>query len=155
MKEERAYTTPEGKCNLGENNVAIGHEALKSEITMKEQEILESNKLIAEFDGFKFINDNPEFCPNGYFVIDSEEGYHNQTNPDELKYHSSWDWLMPVIDRIESLENERFQIEIYSKGRCQIFDKGYELFEGYSDTKLKAVYEGVVQFIKWYNQKKA
>jgi len=25
----------------------------------------------------------------------------------DLKYHSSWDWLMPVIEKIESMTNEK------------------------------------------------
>ena len=51
----------------------------------------ESNKLVAEFMGCIYNNDfyydnDPNMYPEGI------EG---------SKYHSSWDWLMPVVEKIE------------------------------------------------------
>jgi hypothetical protein len=55
---------------------------------MEKNEIIESNRLIAEFMGF-----------DRYSVILPIEGFLNKG-----PYHSSWDWLMPVIDRIEKID---------------------------------------------------
>ena len=53
------------------------------------------NGLIAEFMGVNVItlDDVRENNKNYY---SSRDGYLN----DDLKYHTSWDWLMPVIDKI-------------------------------------------------------
>jgi hypothetical protein len=102
---------------------------------------------------------------------------------DDLKYHSSWDWLMPVIEKIvknKELLNKPCNTLGYEKINFQLEYDGYyrkwdsiiygELFywdekaightieiphkriEG--KTNIEAAYLAVVQFIKWYNQKK-
>ena len=50
------------------------------------------NKLIAEFMGYEII-----YRPNsnGFIEISDTE----LCDVDELKYHSSWDWLMPVLSK--------------------------------------------------------
>ena len=61
---------------------------------MSEQEIIEGNKLIAEFMGYKFIEDWHQYwrLSDKHLLLENE-----------LKYHSSWDWLMPVVEKIEYL----------------------------------------------------
>ena len=60
----------------------------------------------------------------------------------ELKYHSSWDWLMPVVRKCSSLNWE-------------MFTKDKEVLENRSalfyNNDIVGVYEMVVEFIKWYN----
>lgn len=66
---------------------------------MTEQEILEGNKLIVEFAEFDYLNDFN-------YTEENEEGWYNSDGMccgKELKFHSSWDWLMPVVERIELL----------------------------------------------------
>ncbi len=56
-------------------------------------------------------------------------------------YDTSWDWLMPVVEKIEGLgyfysdsDGERIQVtNIQGK------------------SKIEATYKAVVEFIKWYN----
>ena len=62
----------------------------------------EENKLIAEFMGWKVDKSisSAHFKKTG--------GYHltNGTRTmasDQLQYHTSWDWLMPVVEKIEEL----------------------------------------------------
>ena len=75
---------------------------------MTPQEIIKGNKLIAEFMGILYgLKLNSLDLPTSeskcrihrYDSIDDDtEGLHiNHT-----KFHSSWDWLMPVIGKISS-----------------------------------------------------
>lgn len=55
-------------------------------------EILECNKLIAEFmDGRLYEVDN-QMC----WILPDVFSAKTYTKPSDLKYHYSWDWLMPV-----------------------------------------------------------
>src|SRR4051812_9002764 len=64
--------------------------------------IEQGNKLIAEFDGktpVSFLDKSTNCVFEGWVWI--ENGKSKQAN--YLKYHSSWDWLMPVVEKIEKL----------------------------------------------------
>jgi len=85
---------------------------------------LENNKLIAEFMGLveSSISDK-------YWTEKSKEGF-GQGELFELQYHTSWDWLMPVVEKIYSI------------------DADVDFFKNIS---LEATYKAVIEFIKWYN----
>ena len=102
---------------------------------------LENNKLIAEFLGY---------IDNGC----SEDGFlmHPITNYDVeisgLKYHEDWNWLMEIVEKIESLG---YRIEIV-KHICRIYLSNKEtIVISENIPKIEAVYSTVVEFIKWYN----
>lgn len=63
---------------------------------MKEKEINEGNKLIAEFMGAKMIVENY----HGINIIKFSDG--DTKDLFGLKFHSSWDWLMPCIGKISN-----------------------------------------------------
>ena len=98
---------------------------------------MQDNKLIAEFMGYSSI----------YSL---------------LQYHTSWDWLMPVVQKIA--ENHTF-ITPYFNTSCKL-DGSVFVFGEYVDRKLikklkrkgenisliNAVYKQVVEFIKEYNE---
>jgi hypothetical protein len=103
------------------------------------------NELISEFMGYKPYNDHR------YGVM-----YPDPTNESTvvftLKYHTSWDWLMPVV---EKLEKDHF-ITI-TGSHCSIVARDDE--NGYvgsaeQDNKMLAVYLTVVRAIKYYDSKK-
>lgn len=104
---------------------------------MINEEIIVNNKLIAEF------MDSITLDGNG----------NSKEDINSFKYHKSWDWLMPVVDKIENLGN--CQIDI-SFEWCRICYKG-GLFEIdtrnhiKANTKIEAVYFACIEFIKWYN----
>lgn len=87
----------------------------------------ENNRMIAEFMGYKMINDLQISTPNngGAFLS-------------ELKYHTSWDWLMSVIDRIKDLEVNTRDKDIVLKLTLH--------------HSLDDVYYCVCKFIEWYNE---
>jgi len=69
------------------------------------------------------------------------DGDGNAIDKDSLKYHESWDWLMPVVAKIENYLADNM-------GRVGYFD------DCLSSNDLEARYQSVVEFIKFYNTKK-
>jgi len=92
----------------------------------------EKNRMIAEFMGIV------ESSIDGQFWTEkSHEGF-GIGKLVGLKYHSSWDWLMPVVEKIESV-NEGVPQQLLN----------VSLFSYIED-----VYNAVVEFIEWYNENK-
>lgn len=120
---------------------------------MTQKQILEGNKLIAIFMEFEYlepigVNGNKQHKLRPIF---------NSDFPNSLKYHFSWDWLMPVVEKIEKTNryNEYYpdMVTIW-KDCCVISDgnNGNELVRIYSGTtKIEAVWLATINFIKWYN----
>lgn len=124
--------------------------------------IIENNKLIAEFMEC-IINGNDFIFPKEMyylyqpcFMYEFESGVYNfELDISEVKFNKSWDWLMPVVEKIESLD---FIFEILSTRvdiadyRVIAFKKRFEPI--IKETKIEAVYTACVEFIKWYNEQK-
>ena len=92
-----------------------------------------SNKLIAEFMGRPY---KQEFLEKGVGGI-----FEEVVLCENLQYHTSWDWLMPVVQKIgDDYYNTPFD-ETYSK-----LTEGYENIWTIEDT-----YKAVVEFIKDQN----
>lgn len=69
----------------------------------------------------------------------------NETNIlSSLKYHTSWDWLHPVIEKIwdKAVKGEMPQEE----------NREYAFLQLPIYTDIKTVWKEVVNFIKFYNQ---
>ena len=97
----------------------------------------ENNRLIAEFMGFTYEK-NIGWYDNEMLM--SQDVYDNQDGNcfDELKFHSSWDWLMPVVEKIEDYLSDNIGVVGY-------FD------ECLSSNDLDTRYQAVVEFIKQHN----
>lgn len=115
--------------------------------------MMTDNEIIAEF---MEIRHEPDAC------LKSKDLYwhYDQLNvmSDKLYFDTSWDWLMPVVEKIESLgychwlSLNRLDNNFYS----QFLNENNEV-EAYSfcaPIKIVSVYNSVVEFIKWYNQQK-
>ena len=107
----------------------------------------ENNKLIAEFMGY-VLNDN-----TGVTVY-----YNDKTcevlDPDKLKFHSDWNWLMEVVEKIENLG---FEVVIgrISCNVNEILNRENPITSivcGNPSKKLEVVYSSICQFIQWHNQ---
>ena len=99
----------------------------------------ENNKLIAEF------------MDKDVALLESV-GIEKYTS-DELKYHTSWDWLMPVVEKIESLGYD----VIIRKDSCEIIGENvkgveYSSYECFNAGKHITTYQAVVEFINQYNK---
>lgn len=107
----------------------------------------ESNKLIAEFMGATFFKDGSY---DEYPKEMKGEVWGDQID-NFLKYHTSWDWLMPVVEKIEGLppvpDKDKYEVNI-DGCYCEI---GAFFIQVTGETKLQATYAAVVGFITWYN----
>jgi len=126
------------------------------------EKILHGNKVIAEFMGeWNVKESNGRFvctnCGHEYSAMlgdDEVPMIHTGCLPDIVylaKYHSSWDWLMPVVDKCTQIgfRNQDFDTEIYQKWE-QIFDDQGMFLGNHCDE----VWDACVEFIEWYNQNK-
>ena len=102
------------------------------------------NKLIAGFIGIEKFKDLLATIHNGKISIDSDIY-------EQSKFHSDWNWLMEVVEKIENY-NE-FTNVLFTPNGCAIdcyVENGFA-FSNDCDTKIEAVYNACVEFIKWYN----
>ena len=137
---------------------------------MTQEEIIEGNKLIAKFMEFKSTNkcvrsesgkyydyhSNPNFIciKEDEICVESEKGYglveQDYLFVEDLKFNSSWDWLMPVVEKIENVLDGDVSV-IISDASCSIsYSNSYSICaEAY--TKIEAIWLACVNFITWYN----
>jgi len=125
---------------------------------MTTQEIIEGNKLIAEFMAVKNEISDIYYLPQfgHYFNCYGHLEYNECFRLDELKYHSFWDWLMPVVEKIDKI-GFNVQIGRISVNISRILDGENTIIGlvcGDIDKKLELVFSACVNFIKWYNQNK-
>ena len=111
---------------------------------MTQEEIIAGNKLIAEFMGLSYCE---KYRYEGWYK--NHEHNHRICDFDGLKYHTSWDWLMPVVEKIEKM-NTTVVIEGIM---CEIktHSIGFDMTASDERSKILAVYYAVIEFIKWYN----
>jgi hypothetical protein len=94
---------------------------------------MKDNKIIAEFMGMELGDDKTMY-------YDDAENLHPPTPINELKYHTSWDWLMPVVLKC-------FDTQQPEEGQH------YFINESLLTMKIEVVYDRVVEFIKEYNKR--
>ncbi len=134
------------------------------------KDLLENNKLIAEFMSLEKVKEYDDE-DNWFYVPDrlhlnNEFSYKNEvdyTKSNMLPYNCSYDWLMPVVEKIEKLGETKdtygklvdittTYIKI-SKGCANgDFTIDLKLPANSKLSKLEALYKAVVLFIKWYNE---
>ncbi|HYE68382.1 MAG TPA: hypothetical protein VEA58_07200 [Anaerovoracaceae bacterium] len=66
---------------------------------------------------------------------------------DELQYHTSWDWLMPVVEKIRSTG-------IAKPLGAGVISLQQQLDAALLSCKMEAVWQAVTKFIQWYNNQK-
>ena len=97
---------------------------------MKTNTMGASNNLIAEFMGKPY---RQEFLEKGVGGVFEEVVLY-----EDLQYHSSWDWLMPVVQKCRQ------------ENRLEYFDRVYYALE---ECDINVTYKAVVEFIKDQNKK--
>ncbi len=103
----------------------------------------ENNKLIAEFMGAELddyeydLYSVPELNPIFDDVQSGDPTAKHYYEPSKMKYHTSWDWLMPVINKI-------INTDTLAQRRQNVY--------GSITPDISKSYKAVVEFIKWYNQ---
>lgn len=94
----------------------------------------ENNLLIAEFMGMTYGDPNDDsvmiqMTPKGNEVVPIES----------MEYHTSWDWLMPVVEKCFVKQEEVSD------------DLSFKLNDALLETNIESLYKAVVEFIKQYN----
>jgi len=92
---------------------------------------MNNNKLIAEFMGYEV---HPVY----------EDERH------DLQYHTSWDWLMPVVEKIESLRDANEDAYRFTIDMCNAKIEGTHIEIIGGSYKLNTTYQAVIEFIKNY-----
>lgn len=109
--------------------------------------------LIAEFMGWHYDDISERYTtPFIIKVCDGDskygqEDYDCRLTPEEMLFDSSWEWLMPVVEKIEELG---YDVTIGHGNYCYI-EQGNDLnsiwFEGKAETKILSVYHAVFNFV--------
>ena len=123
---------------------------------MEEKEVLEGNKLIAEFMGVAPVYDDEYEMYQVIQVIEDVEDEQHFFTPKEMLFHSDWNWLMEVVDKLDYL-GAKVTIG-RMKGDIEYIDPlnaENKVEVGIAcGVKITAVYAAIVQFINWYNSNK-
>lgn len=108
------------------------------------QEKISDTKTIAEFMEVKNLTEfNAEVHLNDYKSRFSFNEKGKISYVDELKYHTSWDWLMPVWVKFSDLQledNSIFMAHRYSISQIILF------------MTIEEVFTAIANAIKWYNE---
>ena len=108
---------------------------------------LENSKLITDFIGTDLLKDL--LSDNNGFININVDIY------EQCKFHSDWNWLMRVVEKIENLQDEN-NCAIYNVKVEQCFVEiiinhtSETIVEVDCNTKIQAVYQACVEFVKWY-----
>lgn len=114
---------------------------------------VENNKLIAIFMELK-IGIYPSIDGKRYW--ETPIGDVSMDSANLLLYNSSWDWLMPVIEKIEEIEEIEMTEIKYGDDEygyvTEIYHCEIASIKSYGKTKLESVYYAIVAFITWHNK---
>jgi len=125
---------------------------IQTDKIMIQEEILDNNKLIRDFMGVNYskgvLGDSRIYFKIKVAYMDDEI----ISAEEDFRYHISWDWLMPVVDKIE---NDCSHEVVVFGDHCHI-NQGDTHDMGYSSkgSKKESTYQAVIEFIKWYNVNK-
>jgi hypothetical protein len=137
----------------------------------EKHEKFEANRLIAMFMGGSVLSEEEHELPHGsrgYVMIRNWSlpkgvplGDIDRAKIGHFKYNLSWDWLMPVIRKINSLDKAT-QFAIFKTYVSCTVEKGGKFFKDFSfshaeyitpeQSDLEAAYKLVSKFVKWYNE---
>ena len=140
---------------------------------MTQEQIIEGNKLLAEFMGYEhneLEDDDVTITYNCYDHLENISGkkpwestiddYASWLRPDEMKFHSDWNWLMSVVDKIEDLrckdieDNEIQWFVVIGEGAdCRIYHDYSDVDEIIvygAESKIVAAWQAIVEFVRSY-----
>ena len=107
-------------------NATIGNTVLSDALYIQE-----GNLLISEFLGDEINAKRTEVYPKKSY------GCNGCYSVENLRYHRSWDWLMPVVKEIQEL-------------KIKEFSKKKPVMSALIDVDIDILWTSVVSFLKWY-----
>lgn len=105
---------------------------------------IEGNKAIAEFCEMDACASQEHRTNKCYWVLFKKMYY----KADEMEFHTSWDWLMPVVQKIKGVY-ANLDLEL-----SMMVEKTFIILDLTIFADVDTVYSAVLQFIQWYNQNK-
>lgn len=131
---------------------------------MTQDEIVQGNKLIMEFDGWK-LESRQTFDPkhntqnpgsNTYYVYCKDGStVRVEDVPFDIVYHQSWNALMPVVEKISLIigvvieskfSNDEYSVTILKDGLTQAWEV--------RPSPILAHWLAITYFLRWYNTQK-
>lgn len=134
----------------------------------------DKNRIIAQFMGYESNEDiEGEFDESTLYNVDdflvntsgkndwetTENDWTSWVKPSEMQYHSDWNWLCLVIEKIELMSHTGFMgtVQMFGLGRTRINCYQSEILRKEIDIigeryGINPTHEAVFQFIIWYNQ---
>jgi len=112
----------------------------------------DNNKLIAKFMGYQ-----PYEHTDSIAIRINKDNEFNSLDFGHIhtKFHNDWNWLMPVVEKIETLGftiEKNFQ-PIDKDWQCLVVKGNDILLQEFNEDSIKAMYYLVSSFIKMYNYK--
>lgn len=114
------------------------------------------NELIHEFMGYDWRKETFSWRP----------GATTPMTINHLEYYkTSWNWLMPVVEKISTMLVHGVTIKFsrYSDSEVSLYtaispdfdwnNKDFQYIQHFGKDVIELAYKTVVEFIKWYNQK--
>jgi hypothetical protein len=122
-------------------------------------ETIKNNKLIADFLGLKTASNSDIYLNSENIHIFPHLDYARTI--DEFEFHSNWNWLMFVVEKIEMFKfvsnfviaTNYVMIETVKENGVYI-DCRIENMILINQKSIDILYKTIVQFIKWYNEEK-
>lgn len=127
----------------------------------------ENNILIAEFMGGENQN---RFIPSRNCIEFDKKVHHGVTTVksysyEDLRYNRDWNWLMEVVEKINSNKNFYIAIDQITQNGGEYCSESYGcadftkqsrklISSNEGSTLIETVYNACIEFIKWYNQQK-
>ena len=137
----------------------------------EEKDIIEGNKLICSFMEYKQYNGHNDYFNHGDYAIPEKSYYVYSRQAEEnvktdsyslksLQFHSSYDWLMPVLQKIEKYAIIEINYALVVTCRiCYLgknkYDKAINFYGDNNGERepIEAIWDCVVEFLKFYNEK--
>lgn len=131
---------------------------------MEKLDFKTDNELIAEFMGaIEKRSRGRGSVGTGFYKMPNQENtytfFDGSIHWTSMKFSTSWDWLMPVVEKIGKLyekafpTNEEF-IKLIKANKDPVDKEYIDVISTSIYTPISEVYEVVVKFIKWHNEQK-
>lgn len=111
---------------------------------LKRIKAMSDKELIAEFMGLPLTKKEVKFT-GGFKAVPFQT----------WRYDTSWDWLMPVVEKITRLQEPRLPLNGVAKSVWPLIQQRRRMRKGLLNTNIRMAHKGVVEFIEWYNQQKS